>query len=135
MLVIGGSLFHISFIVLWQTYFFGEKITIYFIYTFYIYTIVVVPCRRPGHSDWDAMMNEISMNILTGIVNPLDFETIRLVMSTIPKWKYKRSNIEAYYRNETKNVLMCSKKWSRTFLFIPKTWKRNNNVFMCTRTC
>jgi hypothetical protein len=32
------------------------------------------------------------------------------------------------------NVLMCSKKGSRTFLFSPKTWKRNNNVFMCTRT-
>ncbi len=33
-----------------------------------------------------------------------------------------------------RNILMCSKKGSRTFLFSPKTLNRNHNVFMCSRT-
>jgi hypothetical protein len=56
---------------------------------------------------------------------------VRLVMSTIPKRKYKRSDIEANYQNETKTFWCVPKNEVERFYLVQK---RNNNVFMCTRT-
>ncbi len=57
-----------------------------------------------------------------------------LVMSTIPKRKYKRSDIEANYRNKTKTFWCVPKKEVERFYLVQKPGNRNNNVFMCTRT-
>ena len=51
-------------------------------------------------------------------------------MSTMPKWKHKRSKLSG----QNQNVLMCSKKESRTFLFSPKTLNQNHDVLICSRT-
>jgi hypothetical protein len=58
-------------------FFFWRKITIYLISRLTFDTTVAVLYGRPGHSTRDAMMNEISLINLTGIANPLDFETLR----------------------------------------------------------
>jgi hypothetical protein len=43
-----------------------------------------------------------------------------IVMSTIPKRKYKRSDIEAYYRNETKTFWCVPKKEVERFYLVQK---------------
>ncbi len=45
-----------------------------------------------------------------------------VVMSTIPKRKYKRSDIEANYRNETKTFWCVPKKEVERFYLVQKLW-------------
>ncbi len=67
-----------------------------------------------------------------------------VVMSTIPKRKYKRSDIEANYLNETNTFLCVPKKEVKrfylvqklgneikTFLCVPEPFK--SNVLMCSK--
>ncbi len=46
----------------------------------------------------------------------------QLVMSTIPKRKHKRSDIEANYRNETKTFWCVPKKEIEHFYLVQKLW-------------
>jgi hypothetical protein len=49
-----------------------------------------------------------------------DLRICDLVMSTIPKRKYKRSDIEANYRNETKTFGCVPKKEVEHFYLVQK---------------
>ena len=56
---------------------------------------------------------------------PLHMQNIHffpVVMSTIPKLKHKRSDIEANYRNETKTFWCVPKKEVEHFYFVQKLW-------------
>ncbi len=63
-----------------------------------------------------------------------DCRGLRLVMSTIPKWKHKRSNIEAKFRNGTKTFCCVPKKEVEHFYLVQKLWIKIITFFMCSRT-
>ncbi len=70
------------------------------------------------HGSWEKKYQYLVNYLLKG-----------LVMSTIPKRKHKRSDIEANYRNETKTFWCVPKKEVEHFYLVQKLW-----IFMCSRT-
>ncbi len=62
------------------------------------------------------------------------YRRIGLVMSTIPKWKQKRSDIGDNYRNETKTFWCVPKKEVERFYLVQKLWIEFITFLMCSRT-